>query len=135
MKSPKFKKEISLFLSSEEAKVLKKDIAKLGLTASVLATIMAQTINAQAAHDDGHDDSHNDALSHSDGADHSDHSSHSDGAEHLDHADHADGHADGHIDHGDSHSDATGTHNSVPAQYDTVNRKGGHSSSLGHANW
>jgi hypothetical protein len=118
---PEIKKEISLFLSSEEAKMLKKDVAKVGLSAAVIAAIMAQAADARAQahddsahgdHNDGHDDAHTD--------------SHSDG--------HADSHSDVHNDGHGSHSDATGTHNSVP-RYDNIRKRGGHLSSAVHSNY
>ena len=119
---PEIKKEISLFLSSEEAKMLKSNVVKLGLSAGVIAAIMAQAADARAQahsdsahgdHNDGHDDSHSD--SHSDDV-------HSDS--------HSDTHSDGHA----SHNDATGAHNSVP-RYDSARKRGGHLSSLGHFNY
>jgi hypothetical protein len=116
----KIKKEISLFLTSEEAKVLKKNIAKLGLSAAAIAAIMAQMDSAQADHGD----------SHSDGT------SHTDGATHTDHADHGDGtsHDDSHDDHDDHSSHSETAHNSIPI-YDPINKRGGHSSSMGaHTN-
>ena len=120
MKLPKMKKDISLFLSSEEAKILRKDIVRLGLSAAAIAAIMAQISDANAVttHDDSHDDSHNDAI----------HTSHGDS--------HDDVHDDAaHFDHGDSvsHTDnAQAGHNSVPAPYDAVNRRGGHTSQYVH---
>ena len=122
----KIKKEVSLFLNSEEAKVLKKDIAKIGLTASVIAAIMSQITEAQAQHNehtdnphyDGHDSSHEDHSQHNDG--HNDSIVHTDGA----HDDHTDGV------HGD-HQNHT-EHSSQPV-YDNVNKRGGHSSQMIHA--
>lgn len=120
MDFPKIKKEISLFLTSQEAKVLKKNIVKLGLTASVIAAIIAQTQDASAAithndsHADGHTDSHNDTVAHIDT--HSDtHSS-----------THSDATVCSHDDHGNS------THSSVPAAYNPIQRTGGHSSNISH---
>ncbi len=144
MDIPKIKKEICLFLNSEEAKVLKKDIAKLGLAASVIAGIIAQAQNSQA-------------QAHTDHADHSDHNS---GAVHTDsfgphnsHDSHVDSHSDGHSDshsssaphtdsaphndsstHVDCHSNATGAHSSQ-AIYNAAEKKGGHNSNLVHSNY
>lgn len=125
MKLPKIKKEISLFLSSEEAKILRKDVVKLGLTATAIATVLSHMAAADA---DVHYDSHTD--------------------------EHADGHADGHYDshedafhgdvsHGDlahsdvivpGHSDAAGGHVSAPAAYDAAQRRGGHDNRYAHQN-
>ncbi len=117
MDIPKIKKEISLFINSEEAKILKKDIAKLGLAASVIAGIMAQAQNSQAVdHTDssaGHDNStgpHNDHTAHSSETPHSNNPNHT-----------------------NCHSDALGQHNSQ-AVYDDVENKGGHNSHLEHLN-
>ena len=116
MDFPKIKKEISQFLSSEEAKVLKKDIAKLGLTASVIASIIAQAQDTQAqGHTDHGDVAHGDHLSHSDDTYHTD-DAHSDASTHT------------------SHNDATGAHSSYPI-YDPARNRGGHNSTLAHANW
>ena len=122
----KMKKEVSLFLNSEEAKVLKKDIAKIGLSASVIAAIMHQITTAQAQHDEHYDNPHGD---HSD-LTHSDHDSHGDS--HTDGATHGDSTHDDHTDgvHGD-HSNHT-DHSSQPI-YDNVNKRGGHSSRMLHA--
>lgn len=142
MDFPKIKKEISLFLTSEEAKVLKKNIVKLGLTASVIAAIITQAQNAHAGkshndnHGDGHDDGHSDAVDHTDGMVHGD--SHADAVDHDDGVFHTDSHTDGHADtHNDgvvcSHDDITVVgHSSVPAAYDTDSRAGGHSSNIAH---
>ena len=128
MKFPEFKKEISLFLSSEEAKVLKKDIAKIGLTAGAIAVIMAQSMDAEAFHSN----SHNDGAGHSNHDSHS--SSHGDANTHSDAVTHSDAHGN-HADHGDSHANDPGAvHNSSPAVYDEVNRRGGHNSFLSHSN-
>lgn len=118
MKIPNIKKEISFFLSSEEAKVLRKDVAKIGLTAGIISSIIAQASNAQAWHNDAH----------------ADHSSHSD--THSDTATHIDSHTDasGHIDHNNGVNDPFGTHTSVAAVYDGANRRGGHNSGLSHRN-
>jgi len=113
MDFPKIKKEIVQFLSSEEAKVLKKNVAKLGLTASVIAAIMAQAQNSQASHTDSHDDSNT----------HGSHTSHTDGPIYSDHSDY----------HTDGHSDATSQHYSQPV-YDPSGQRGGHSSQMGHGN-
>jgi hypothetical protein len=109
----KLKKDISLFLTSEEAKVLKKNVAKLGLTASAIAMIMAQQVREASA--DIHSDSHND------GTTHGDHTSHTDGAIHTD------GHAN-HTNHADHYDGTTAVHSSTAAAYDSVNRRGGHNS-------
>lgn len=137
------KKDISLFLRSEEAKVLKKNVAKLGLTASALAMIMVQQIkDAQAqtshtdvhtdseghadSHSDGHSDSHSDGPTHGDShSSHTSHTSHTDGTPHTDHDDAA--HGDGNTTHTDTapiggHWD----HRSEALPYDTIHRKGGH---------
>ena len=118
MDIPKIKKEISLFLNSEEAKVLKKDIAKLGLAASVIAGIMAQAQNSQAAED--HSDS---STTHTDNTGpHSSHTDHSSSSPH-----------DSGSVHSNCHSDADGAHSSKAAYNDAEN-KGGHNSKLVHAN-
>ncbi|MCG8432185.1 MAG: hypothetical protein MJA29_13570 [Candidatus Omnitrophica bacterium] len=128
MKFPEFKKEISLFLSSEEAKVLKKDIAKIGLTAGAIAVIMAQSVDAEGFHGNSHDD----AEGHSDHSNHS--SSHADSQDHGDSTTHSSAHGN-HADHADSHTNDPGAvHNSSPAVYDEANRRGGHNSFLSHAN-
>jgi len=117
MKLPDFKKGISLFLSSEEAKSLKKNIAKLGLTAAIVAGIMAQNESAQAGGthvDSSHGDDHTDGTSHSD----------SHGDSHSDSPMHDDSHADS--EHGDDCVGGT-THGSFPV-YDPINKRGGHSS-------
>lgn len=127
----KVKKDISLFLRSEEAKVLKKNVAKLGLTASAIAMIMAQQVqeaSAQTTHSDSHADStsHGDHTSHTDGASHTDaHNSHTSHADHTSgtHSEHADG-----ATHADHASGVTLSHTSRAAAYDAVNRRGGHSS-------
>ncbi|MBN3040769.1 MAG: hypothetical protein JW867_06540 [Candidatus Omnitrophica bacterium] len=127
----KIKKEISLFINSEEAKMLKKDVAKLGLTASVIAAIMMQAQEAQAYHQDGHESGHGD--SHSDGDVHSgSHSdSHSDSSGHTD--SHQDGHFEGHLDSHTSHNEMS--HNSR-AIYDETDKKGGHYSQMdSHGNY
>ncbi len=118
MKFPmKIKKDIGLFLTSEEAKVLKKDIAKLGLSAAAIAVIMAQAMDSGAAE---HVDSHGDSSTHGD------HTSHTDGASHTD------GHGN-HDDHTNVHTDnPMGKHYSTAADYDTANRRGGHNSYMGH---
>lgn len=117
----KIKKEVSLFLNSEEAKVLKKDIAKIGLTASVIAAIMSEITEAQV-HNEHTDSPHYDG--HSSG--HDDHDEHQDSITHTDgsHDDHTDG---VHGDH-DNHTE----HSSQPV-YDGVNKRGGHSSQMIHA--
>ncbi len=117
MDIPKIKKEISLFLNSEEAKVLKKDIAKLGLAASVIAGIMAQARNTRA---EDHTDSSDDHNDHNDG--HNDHTSHSSNVPHT----------DGSV-HTNCHSDAVGSHSSHPVYLQEQN-KGGHNSHLEHKN-
>lgn len=122
MNFSKIKKEVSLFLNSEEAKVLKKDIAKIGLSASVIAAIMSQITEAQAQHDEHTDNPHSD--SHDSG--HTSHTEHLDSTQHTDstHDDHTDG---VHGDH-DNHTE----HSSQPV-YDGVNKRGGHSSQMIHA--
>jgi hypothetical protein len=118
----KIKKEVSLFLNSEEAKVLKKDIAKIGLTASVIAAIMHQITDAQAQHSEHDDNPHTDAHT----------SGHEDHDQHLDSTEHTDGSHDDHTDgvHGD-HDNHT-QHSSQPV-YDGGNKRGGHSSQMIHA--
>jgi len=121
MDIPKIKKEISLFLNSEEAKVLKKDIGKLGLAASVIAGILAQAQNSQAAHSDHSD--HDSGVTHTDSVGpHASHDSHTDGPTHNDSASHV-----------DSHNSALGAHSSQPV-YDAVKKRGGHNSRLVHSN-
>lgn len=120
MDIPKIKKEISLFLNSEEAKVLKKDIAKLGLAASVIAGILAQAQNSQAAHSDHSD--HDSGAIHTDSVGHASHDSHTDGPTHSDSSTHV-----------DCHNSALGGHSSQPVYNETEN-KGGHNSRLVHSN-
>jgi hypothetical protein len=119
MKLPDFKKKISFFLSSEEAKALKKNIAKLGLTAAVVAGIMVQNEPAQAAprqHTDTvHDDGHADYTGHTDYG-------------HNDYTNHTDGHSDSA--HGDSCIPGA-IHSSYPV-YDSGLKRGGHSSDMVH---
>lgn len=125
MKLPKIKKEISLFLSSEEAKILRKDVVKLGLTATAIATVMSQMAAAEAQ---VHNDAHGDSNYHQDGNVHDDYHNddfHGD-TPHVDNA------------HGDSvapgHSDAVGGHVSAPAAYDAALRRGGHDNRYAHQN-
>ena len=129
----KIKKDISMFLTSEEAKVLKKDIVKLGLTASAIATIIAQAQTAQSQHTDSHSDSH--ADSHDDSVGHNDvhFDSHTDDTPHYDsHADsHTATHADAHV----AHNDASGGPHSSTATYDPARHRGGHNSRPTHSSF
>ncbi len=58
------KKDISLFFSSEEAKVLKKDVAEWGLTGAVIAAVMFR--RAPAALSAGNEAVPDASLGHSD---------------------------------------------------------------------
>lgn len=92
------RKDASAFLTSEEGKIVKKDIVKMalamGLTAASIGTAEAQHSNVghgdvahfdgmeQTLHNDGATSGHNSGHSsaaHSDIAAHSDHSNHSNG--------------------------------------------------------
>ncbi len=132
MDIPKIKKEISLFINSEEAKVLKKDIAKLGLAASVIAGIMAQAQSSQAQAHVDHSD-HTDNSVHTDSVGpHTSHDSHVDG--HADSSTHTDSapHADSSV-HADCHGNSLGAHDSAPV-YLEAEKKGGHNSRLVYHN-
>lgn len=113
MKFPEIKKSIGLFLTSEEAKVLKQNVVKIGLTASAIAAVMSQLQDARAAHDNtAHTDSHSDAEGHSDS--------------HSDTPTHTDSHVDG-APHSSCTHDDFNTHTSDPI-YDDNSQSGGHNS-------
>ncbi len=79
------KKEISVFLSSEEAKILMKDAAKIGLSAVVISGIMAQLDASAQMHGSAHGDH---MIDDDDDDGHDDHSAHD---QHTSHGDHNDG--------------------------------------------
>lgn len=126
MRIRKLKKDISLFISSEEAKVLRKDVAKIGLTAGVIAAVIARASTARAQHTDAHTDSHVDHAVHSD--------SHSDVLAHAD--SHTDSHSDAHtsVNHNVHSDNPTAGHQSLAAAYNPTLKAGGHNSNPVHSN-
>ncbi len=93
------KKEISVFLSSEEAKILMKDAAKIGLSAMVISGIMAQTLSESNAQT--HVNDHGSGFGDDDDDGHDDHSDHDQHTSHADHNDASLGCVQGRYDAGD----------------------------------
>ena len=93
-KLPEIKKDIRVFLSSEEGKINKKSVADLGMmmivlgmgVAGVMKSDQAQANCTHASH--ANHSSHSSHSSHSNHANHGSHSSHSSHSNHANHANH-----------------------------------------------
>jgi len=86
-KISKTKKNISLFLSSEEGKMINSDIVKLGVSLGVLGAGMNADVS-MAANAAGHTNSWS-ATSHSSHANHASHASHGSHGSHGSHSSHS----------------------------------------------
>jgi hypothetical protein len=86
---PKIKKDIGIFLSSEEGKIVEKDVIGLGIAMIAVAGILGGVMitkdaNAQCVHT-----SHGSHASHASHSSHGSHGSHASHASHSSHASHA----------------------------------------------